>query len=391
MASLFKKPNSPFYYCQYKAADGSWPKKSTKLRDRKKALEWCLALEAAEDAIGRGSASEAQLRSIIEETMRRVTGQDISMPTVRQWFQQWLDGKAGANAAHTLTKYRQAADDFLESLGSKANGRLDSVSVRDVITFRDGLRKEGKSATTINQILAKIVAAPFRAAFKQGLIRQDPTAGLPKLSDKGRKRKQAFTIEHVRALLAVADRDWEGAILAGYTTGMRLSDVADLKEEQIDYDAGVIAFHQGKTQESDDDATVIGLHEDFRKWLEGRKIRLLAGPVFPSLAGRPSSGRSGLSQDFGRLMKAAGIVSETIRARTKDADGKDLKGRTVKALSFHSFRHSAATNVFKAKVIEEAQKRVTGHSRGRTLKTYTHVDIEAVRAATGMIPRLGST
>jgi len=365
------------------SADGRWLKKSTKLKDRKKALEWCLTLQAAQDAIGRGSASEAQLRGIIEETMRRITGQDIAMPTIRQWFSQWLDAKAGANAEHTLTKYRQAADDFLASLGTKADGRLDSVSQRDVITFRDGMREDGKSATTINQIIAKIVAAPFRAAFKQGLIRLDPTAGLPKLADKGRKRKQAFALEQVRSLLAVAEGDWEGAILAGYTTGMRLGDVADLNEEQVDYENDVIAFHQGKTQDSGDEATVVGLHPDFRAWLEARKVRRLSGPVFPSLAGRPSSGRSGLSMEFGRIMKAAGIESATIREKVEGS-----KGRTVKALSFHSFRHSAASNIFKAKVIEEAQKRVTGHSRGRTLKTYTHIDLEAVKAASGMIPRL---
>lgn len=383
MASIHKRENSPYFFCQYRAVDGSWQKKSTKLKDRKKALEWCLALQAAEDAIGRGSASEAQLRSIIEDTMRRITGQDIVMPTIRGWFKQWLDAKDGANAAHTLTKYRQAADDFLASLGAKADGRLDSVGQRDILNFRDGMRADGKSATTINQIIAKIVAAPFRAAFKQGLIRLDPTASLPKLVDKGRKRKQAFTLEQVRTLRKAASGDWEGAILAGYTTGMRLGDVADLLEEQIDYEAGVIAFHQGKTQEFGDEATVVGLHPDFRKWLESRKVRPLAGPVFPNLAGRPSSGRSGLSMEFGAIMKAAGIESVTIREK---AEGS--KGRSVRALTFHSFRHSAASNVFKAKVIEEAQKRVTGHSRGKTLKTYTHIDIEAVKAAAAMIPRV---
>jgi integrase len=386
MASIFKRTGSPCWFCRYRATDGTWQKKTTKLENRGKALQWCLALQAAQDTISRGSASEAQLRSIIEETMRRVTGQDIAMSTVREWFSQWLDAKAGANADLTLIKYRQAADDFLTSLGAKADGRLDSVSQRDVITFRDGMRGDGKSATTINQLIAKIVATPFRAAFKQGLIRMDPTAGIPKLKDKGSRRKQAFTPDQVRTLLASATDDWKGAILAGYTTGMRLGDVSNLQEEQIDYDNDVISFYQGKTQSSDDDATVIGLHPDFRQWLETRKVRSLTGPVFPSLAGQSSSGRSGLSMAFARIMKNAGIESVAIREKEKDS-----KGRSVHALTFHSFRHSAATNIFKAKIIEEAQKRVTGHARGRTLKTYTHVDLEAVKAASLMIPKLGLT
>jgi len=66
----------------------------------------------------------------------------------------------------------------------------------------------------------------------------------------------------------------------------------------------------------------------------------------------------------------------------------DGQGRSVHALSFHSFRHSAASNVFKGKLIEQAQKSVTGHTRGQTVKIYTHVDVDAVRAATSMIPRI---
>lgn len=303
------------------------------------------------------------------------------MPTVREWLQQWLNAKAGANADTTITKYTQAVDDFLQFLGQKADGRLESVTQADVISFRTQLRDQGKSPTTINQLIAKIVAAPFRQAFTQGLIRHNPTAGLPKLIDTGKKRKQAFDSDQVAALLKVAEGDWEGAILCGYTTGMRLSDVANLEEEVIDYQNDVIAFHQGKTQIMADDATVIGLHPDFKDWLMARKMRPLSGPMFPTLAGRTSSGRSGLSSEFGRIMRKAGLTATVIRK-------KKGKGRSVYALSFHSFRHSAASAVFKGKLIEQAQKSVTGHSRGQTVRIYTHVDIDAVKAASQMIPRV---
>jgi integrase len=248
--------------------------------------------------------------------------------------------------------------------------------------FRAFLREEGKSPVTINLIVAKIVAAPFRQAFAQGLIRHNPVAGLPRLSEKGRKRKQAFTLEQVQKLLFAAQGEWRGAILAGYTTGMRLGDVVNLQWENVDFGNGVIAFYQGKTQsEGEDDATVIGLHPDFEAYLKGIKVRALTGPIFPGLAGRQSSGRSGLSMQFARIMARAGIESATIRE-------KQGKGRRVHALTFHSFRHSAASAIFKSKVIEEAQKRLTGHSRGQTLKHYTHVDLEAVKQAASMIPRL---
>jgi integrase len=162
---------------------------------------------------------------------------------------------------------------------------------------------------------------------------------------------------------------------------MRLGDVVNLKWENIDFDNGVIAFHQRKTQSEDDDATVIGLHPDLEAYLKGLKVRALTGPIFPGLAGRQSSGRSGLSMEFGRIMSRASVESATIRE-------KQGKGRRVRALSFHSFRHGAASLVFKGKLIEQAQKAVTGHSRGETVKRYTHIDIEGAKHAASMIPRL---
>ena len=340
-------------------------------------MAWCQALQDAQDKIGRGSASEAQLRAIIGETMARITGQDITAPTVREWFTQWLDGRQGANAPATLLKYSGAVAAFLEFLGAKADGRLESVSQRDVIDFRNSLYEQGKAPNTVNQFVSNVVAAPFRSAFQQGMILHNPVAGLRKLADRGKKRKQAFTVEDVRALLAAADDDWKGAILAGYTTGMRLSDVANLLWENIDFEADVIAFDQAKTQSH----TIVGLHPDFRVWLETRTPKALRGPIFPSLFGCKTSGLCGLSKRFSIILKKAGVESQVIRER------KGM-GRSVHAKTFHSFRHSAASNVFTGKVVEESVKRVTGHGRGQSHKHYLHVDLQAIRAASSLIPRI---
>ena len=221
MASIHRKFQSPFWYCQFRSADGRWLKRSTKLEDRKKALAWCLALQEAQDKISRGSAPEAQLRNIIDETMKKITGHELRTPTVRQWLQQWLDGKEGANTKGTLAVYRQVVRAFLAFLGQKADSRLDSVEQRDVIEFRKRLREQGRSATTINQYVSTILASPFRLALNQGIIAANPMAGLPPLSDRGRSRKQPFTVEQVRKLLDAADGDWKGVILWRHTRPAR--------------------------------------------------------------------------------------------------------------------------------------------------------------------------
>jgi integrase len=373
MASIYRRYKSPFWQCEFRAADGRWLKRSTKLKDKRRALEWCQALQRAQDLIGAGTPPEAQLREIISETMVKV-GHGLTTPTVKSWFEAWLDSRKGTAAPATISKYSTAVHAFLKFLGSRANSRLETIVQPDIVAFRNGFVERGMTPPTVNQIVLRIIGSGFTLAFRQGLIRHNPTAGMRPLKDPGRQRKQAFALEDVRKLLTVAEGDWRGAILCGYSSGMRIGDVANLGWEDIDSDQGVIAFVQRKTGQ----ALVIGLHEDFKEWLSSRPRN--DGPIFLSLAGVRTGGRGGLSDQFSELMRRAGVESKLIRT-------KRGKGQTVRALSFHSFRHSAASHIFRSKVIEETQKRVTGHS-GEAVRRYTRIDLTAVRAACALIPRI---
>ena len=346
----------------------------TKLRDKRRAREWCESLQAAQDLIGAGSPPEAQLRSIISETMTRI-GHDLKTPSTRRWFEAWISAREGTAAPSTISKYRTAVTSFLKFLGPRANSPLERIVQPDIVAFRNSLVERGMTPPTVNQIVLRIIGSGFNLAFRQGIIRFNPTAGLRPLKDPGRQRKQAFAIEDVRKLLTAASGDWRGAILCGYSSGMRLGDVTNLRWEDVDMDESVIAFTQRKTGAQ----TIIGLHEDFKEWLSSQPRN--DGPIFPSLNGVRTGGRGGLSDQFSRIMDAAGIQSKLTRTRRG-------KGQTVRALSFHSFRHGAASAVFSAKVIEESVNSLTGHGRGQSHKHYLHIDIASVRAATSMIPRL---
>jgi integrase len=81
-------------------------------------------------------------------------------------------------------------------------------------------------------------------------------------------------------------------------------------------------------------------------------------------------------------MEKAGIRGRLLR----QANGE--KGRTVRSLSFHSFRHTAATTVFAQASLKEITRRVTNHAAGGVVDRYIHEDLEAIRAATQLIPRL---
>jgi integrase len=130
---------------------------------------------------------------------------------------------------------------------------------------------------------------------------------------------------------------------------------------------------------------VVGLHADFLDWLARRPITNddPQAFLFPALANRSGAGRNGLSKAFERIMNKAGINSPVIKT------GSGKKGRSIRALSFHSFRHGAASAVFNSQAIKEMQRRVTQHSaKSGVLERYTHADLDLVHQAVAAIPRL---
>jgi integrase len=186
-------------------------------------------------------------------------------------------------------------------------------------------------------------------------------------------------------LLKVADNDWQGAIQFAYGHAVRLADVANLKWSALqvyrDIDGetkGIADFRELKTSQR----AVHTLHADFLEWLQKQPVPFnREQPVFPALASQPIGGENGLSNTFTKLCDAAGIEKRLIRQANAG------KGRSVRALTFHSLRHTAASIVYNEAAKETARK-VTNHAPGGVIDRYIHENIEAKQAATNLIPRL---
>jgi integrase len=56
--------------------------------------------------------------------------------------------------------------------------------------------------------------------------------------------REVFSPERVVQLLAVADRDWVGAIFLGYGCGGRLQDIANPRWSALDTERGVVSFRE---------------------------------------------------------------------------------------------------------------------------------------------------
>ena len=242
----------------------------------------------------------------------------------------------------------------------------------------DALAKGGRAPSTVNQAVKKSLSAPFGAAMRLGYIRLNPCAGVEPLLDEVEGERETFTTRQVGALLAKAEGDWKGAILCGFYTGLRLSDVATLKWEAVDFDARVLRLKTGKTHT----AVVLPLHAEFEDWLRSQPRGIAKAPIFRELAGKGTGGKFGLSGRFKALMKRAGIVARVIR----ESNGA---GRQTTSLSYHCLRHSFVSALANAGVPSDVRQKLASHADAKSHARYTHHEVETMRAAVAMLPSVG--
>ena len=378
MASIFRKPKSPYFFAAYRGPNGERLQRTTKEKNRSSAMRIAIEFEAAASKGRSRTLTEANARRVISEILEKSTGEGIQFHSCREWFTEWCAGKNGAVTDKSMEKYVQVTNAFLGNLGERAALSLAAISNKDIRQFRDTLRAEGRTAGTVNQIIRKVLSVPFASALRLGYITVNPCAGVDPLRDEGESQRDVFTIEQVSALVQAAEGDWKGAILCGYFTGLRLRDVAEMTWSAVDLDAGVIRIKTKKTSAS----LVLPLHEDLKEWITAQPRGIARAPVFPSLSGKGTGGRFGLSGRFKAVMDAAGIKGRVLR----ESGGK---GRQTSSLSFHSLRHSFVSALANAGVASELRQKLSGHADDRSHATYTHHEIETFRAAVTKLPRIG--
>ena len=312
MASIVKdsRGRSPYWICCYTDATGRRLKKSTKHTSKKKALEFCLALERGEGLARDGALSEARLRKLLEETFERTHGVPLDNYTAATWFNDWCAQKNESRSEATAERYRQVKRDFLASLGARADLPLEHITSQDIRAYRNAELRSGKSNRTAN-LSVKIVSTAFNRAFRLGKIKLNPCHALDALPEDTAERS-TFTHEHIGSLIRCAPNDdWKLAILLGFYTGARLSDVANLRWNAINFEDRLISFVPRKTKRAKK-ILLLPLHPSLEAELINRRGLPLAF-VLPKLADRTTGGAHGLSAAFGAIMELAGIKPRIIR------------------------------------------------------------------------------
>jgi len=264
-------------------------------------------------------------------------------------------------SVHTFTSYQNDLTDFIRFLDTAFGGAaLADVNHSFVRSWLAGLKDRGLSAKTINRKISTLKSF-FRYCLKTGAIEATPMVNI--ISPKAGKRLPSFVKEEdlerlIYALNQSAD-DWKSLnakmiISIFYATGMRLSELLNLKEKQIDFD-----------------------RRQFKVLGKGNKERII--PVSPQLLHLIHRYQQEKSQKFpnaenmllvtekGKKLypKYAWLLVNTYLGMTSSLNKK----------SPHVLRHSFATHLMNNGASLNAVKELLGHSSLAATQIYTHNSI----------------
>jgi integrase/recombinase XerD len=247
------------------------------------------------------------------------------------------------------------------------NKEATHLSQDDLINFLALLYDFGLSPRSQARIISGIKQF-FAYLFLENEIEDDPSEliELPKI---GRKLPEVLTIEEIDLLISVIDYSKNEAsrnaaiIETLYSCGLRVSELVNLKFEDLHFDKGFVR--------------VIG---------KGNKERLV--PVSPSVeklvVRYRSNERMALSIKKGnekfvflnrRGAKLTRVMIFTIIKQLA------LVANITKSISPHTFRHSFATHLLEGGANLRAIQEMLGHESITTTEIYTHLDERYLREA----------
>lgn len=151
--------------------------------------------------------------------------------------------KEQKKAKNTIEAYKRDVTGFSQMLLDKKIESLDKATNTQVVGYLLSLKKEGKSAATVNRKVASLRAF-YRFMVEKGYMNENPTLNIksPKII---RKNLEYLTVEEVDELLSIPDGSLLGirdkAILELlYATGIKVSEITEANLEDINLRMGFI-------------------------------------------------------------------------------------------------------------------------------------------------------
>ncbi len=264
---------------------------------------------------------------------------------------------------HTLISYQNDLEQFFQYLVSQFDSPdLEVISATMVRSWLAELKEDEISSKTINRKISSLKSF-YKYQLKTGALIKSPMGTIiaPKISKRLPQFVEQIDMDHLFQHMPFSD-DWKGrterlVILLFYSTGMRLSELIQLKESQLD-----AAHQQVKVLGKGNKERIIPINKDLvdqlQKYIAEKPAKAqVAEHLFVTESGNPLQPRS---------------VYSFINAKLSEVT-------TIKKKSPHILRHSFATHLMNNGADLNAVKELLGHSSLAATQVYTHNTIEKLK------------
>jgi site-specific recombinase XerD len=258
----------------------------------------------------------------------------------------------------TVERRKCAIDLFFAYVGESGIRDVRAITPNDIRLFILWMksatsRRTGKpyaEATIQNTLTA--VRMLFASLYQSRKILVDPAANIGSLKTKVKEKERVILSEEEMAeFLDGISLGHAGGFRIrsifelAYSSGLRASEIGNLRWEQIDLTERTVLVVGGKGGKD----RVVSITEVAAVSLDAARKRY---PKSEYLVGRKARSASSLNNQFKRLATVAGLYRE--------------------GLSFHSLRHSCATHLLKRGADVRYVQELLGHSSAETTETYLH-------------------
>lgn len=256
--------------------------------------------------------------------------------TVAAWCEQWLTAY-GSRKASTVAQARVHVRQIVTEFGPMALGDVKPSGVK---AWTARLTREGRAASYV-YALHRRLSQIMGDAVHDGLIARNPCSRRTS-PGQGKQRPYVASTAQVWALHDAIEPHMRPAILLGAFAGLRVSEVAALRRDDVDFMRGAIhpaIQHGGEALKSETSRTTIPIPRELAVMLSTDAPTIVSGaygrPVGPwqierafrdvraTVEGLPAGFRfHDLRHYFASMLIASGLDVKVVQARLRHASAK---------------------------------------------------------------------
>ena len=265
---------------------------------------------------------------------------------------------------HTISAYQADLISFFDYLVTQYGGiTLNEITHIYIRSWLASLKDDSLKAKSINRKISTLKSF-FKYQLRMGKVRQSPMAKI--ISPKNEKRLPSFIKEKDMERLFQQEfpDNWKGRttrllLQLFYSTGMRLSELIGLKDEQVNFSSHSIK--------------VLG---------KGNKERVI--PISSEVVMAVKAYQMAKKEEFPDGAGDSLLVTEKGSMLTPRKVYSDVKQQldtitTIEKRSPHVLRHSFATHLMNNGADLNAVKELLGHSSLAATQVYTHNTIDKLK------------